>query len=246
MKHFQRIFQLIILSIFFTSIFAFNSFAKNNAKRKCSCTSGFLVDKNKKIDLKKFIEGVRKAESAILQDIFSKDSVWKEEYLNDNEEVKNNISNFISGNYAQNILKIYEPSMTVDKLKEKLKSLGFQKKEPEGRVDDLLGRSKDRLYQDSGEIYVSKDGSMVKIKSYSKSRLQRPQQHYILSVLKNPEGPVTWQNESFKITKNGIPVPKGPRSNHGIKISPPNSSGNSENKGWIEYILEETHINLES
>lgn len=198
----------------------------------------------RRLSIKSMSLGVQKAIDSIKKDPFSEESVWDQAFLKRDTEIVNILKKFIAGEYAQKAKNLKLDNMSKDAIIKKLLSEGFEKKEPEGRMDGLFGRSKDREFQDSGDIYVNADGSMIRVKDYSLTRKYRPQAYTIKAVLKNPTGPVTWQNEAFKVTKDGYPVPKSPRQNHGMKIHAPNSTNPDEDKGWIDLIMEEVHVDI--
>ncbi len=189
--------------------------------------------------------GVEKALVAIKNDPFSENSIWDIEYLNRDHEVSDLLKKFVADEYATKAKKLNFDGMSKDQIIKKILSEGFIKKDPEAKVDQLLGRAKDREVQDSGDIYIASDGSMIILKEESKYRHNRPQAYIVKAALKNPTGPSTWQNEAFKITKDGFPVPKGPKQSHGLKIHAPNTSGQDEDKGWIDLIMEEVHSDID-
>lgn len=242
----MKLFNYIIKTFIIIIVFTGNIQVLADEVKTTKNITGFLIDNNRKIVIKDFVRGASKARAALIHFPSSGSSIWEHSYLVNNDNISHIIDQYVSIRYANKLREIYEEGLTKDKLVKKLTDNGFQKREPEGRVDNLLGRARDRLYQDSGDIYVASDGSMVRIKDFSETRIQRPQPHYIMAVLKNPEGPVSWQNEAFKITRYSIPVPKAPKEEYGLKLAAPNSSGYDENRGWIELIMEEVHIDLVS
>lgn len=199
----------------------------------------------RRLSIKAMSKGVAKALDALKNDPFSEESVWDQNYLKREQEVSTALKKYMAGEYAVKLKNLNFNGLNKDQIITLLNKEGFERKEPEGRMDDLLGRGKDREYQDSGEIFIASDGSMIKIKDHSAKRYHRPQAYIIKAALKNPKGPITWQNEAFKVTKEGFPVPKGPKQNQGLKIHAPNSSGQDEDKGWIDLIMEEIHTDIE-
>lgn len=200
----------------------------------------------RRLSIKAMSIGVNKALEAIKQDPFSEESVWDQNFLKREQEVSETLTKFIKNEYGQKAKNLKLEGKTKAELEKILLDEGFEKRKTDGRIDGLLGRSKDRDFQDSGDIYVHSDGSMIRIKDSSSYRKHRPQSYIIKAVLKNPSGPVTWQNEAFKISKEGYPLPKSPKQTHGLKIHAPNSSGIDEDKGWVDLIMEEVHIDFQS
>ncbi len=198
----------------------------------------------RKPSLKSMTIGVAKAQEAMKCDPFSSCSIWDQAYLAKETEISDKIKKFISGEYAQKARELDFENNTKEEVIEKLIKNGFKKFEGEGRVDGLLGKAKDREFQEAGEIYSHEDGSIIRIKDASAKRHIRPQAYIIKAALKNKEGPFTWQNEAFKISKAGLPVPKSPKQNQGMVIHAPNSSGADEDKGWVDLIMEEVHIDI--
>ncbi len=198
----------------------------------------------RKPSIKAMAIGVAKAEVAIKCDPFSPQSIWNQNYLSKETEIADKIKKFLSGEYARKAKELAFEDNTKEEVIEKLIKNGFKKCEVEGRMDGLLGKAKDREFQDAGEIYIHEDGSIIRIKDASSKRHIRPQAYLIKAALKNQAGPATWQNEAFKISKEGFPVPKGPKTNQGMLTHAPSSSGIDEDKGWIDLIMEEVHIDI--
>ena len=198
----------------------------------------------RRANIKAMAIGVNKALEALKQDPFSDKSIWDQGYLQRDTEVASVLKKYTQGEYAIKVKELNFSGMNKEQIVTKLKAEGFERKEPQNKSDDMLGRGKDREFQESGDIYVYKDGSMIRIKDESKARHHRPQAYVVKAVLKNPEGPTTWGNEAFKVTKDGYPTPKGPQQSQGLKTHAPNSSGDDEDKGWADLIMEEVHIDI--
>jgi hypothetical protein len=192
--------------------------------------------KARKISAKLYAEGVILAQNAMKQDPFSESSIWNPDYFAKNESTAEVIKKFIKKEYASKLnLVLAKEFVSKDDLEKFLIANGFSQKEQS---------DKDRNHRDSGKIFVAEDGSMVRIKDYKKSRKLRPQEHYVLSVIKNPEGPTSWQNEAFKLSKSGFVIPKAPKLEHGLKTKSANLQNNNVLKGWIDLIMEEAHIDF--
>ncbi|MDX2050206.1 MAG: hypothetical protein SFT93_03420 [Rickettsiaceae bacterium] len=189
--------------------------------------------------------GVEKAVMAFKEEPLSENGIWDLKILERNTELRDLLNHFLAGKYGNRAKDLSLHNVGKEELIVILEKEGFTKK-------DLIDTSKenstkkDRLLNESGEIYVHADGSMFRIKDASNRRKYRQQAYYVKSVLKNPEGPPSWQNEAFKVSESGYPIPKAPRQSDGIKLHAPNSSGPDEDEGWLGYIMDEAHIELNS
>lgn len=233
------------LIIAFLSVFSISSFAalpkensKSNTKNQVS------IKYKRKPSIKSMTVGAYKAIEAFKCSPFEECSIWDNNYLKRDQELAKILTSFIAGDYALKVKTLNLENLSKEQIIAKLKLEGFEEKSTVEKVDGILGRAKDKDYVDSGELYFHKDGSLVKIKDISNVRKYRPQAYAVKSVLKNPEGNPNWQNEAFKVSKEGYPIPKGPKQLHGIKIHSPQTSGADEDKGWIDLIMEEAHQDL--
>ena len=203
-------------------------------------------DFKRKPSMREMAIGATKATIAIKQNPFSTEAIWDQNYLKEDTEVAELIKKFMEGKYAQKAKELNFRDARKEEIVKKLLENNFKRREPNGRVDELLGKGKDREFQDAGEIYVHEDGSMVRVKDSSAKRHYRPQAYVVKAALKNKAGPVTWQNEAFKVSKDGGPIPKGPKQSQGLSIHAPSSLGPDEDKGWIDLIMEEAHTDIKS
>ncbi|MDX1923730.1 MAG: hypothetical protein SFT91_00600 [Rickettsiaceae bacterium] len=239
-KNILLILSLLILSLESFSHDQFIVSVENDPK-----TSSAKQQKQKRrISLRSVSLGVSKALDSVSKDPFSEDGIWDLSVLKRETELSNLLHKFLEGNYANKAKTLDMTNLTKAQAAEKLLKEGFEKKETDNVVDKMLGRSKDSEIADSGEIYVHPDGSLVRIKDYSNHRKHRPQAYLVKAALKNPSGPPTWQNEAFKISNEGYPIPKGPRQNEGMKIHAPSTSGEDEDRGWVDLIMEEAHLDI--
>lgn len=216
---------------------------KSNSKVRAISNNSSSGYKRKK-GIRQIASGVQKAIEALEKDPFSIDSIWSQPYLTEKKDISDLIKKFQAGKYANKLRNINIKNVTKEELARELKEKGFQKKEPEGRMDELLGRGIDKEYQNAGEIYVAEDGSMVRIIDSVKRRRKKHQSYFIMSVLKDPNGPINWNNEAFKVTEEWQPVPKALRAKNGLKVTAPRTSGKKENQGWLELINDAVHIDL--
>ncbi len=245
--------NIILLSLLTLSAFS-DSFAQNDATQNDSTekvnksskpvTNIVTVNNTKRrVSIKSLAIGATKAMSAINKSPFSDEGVWDSNTLNNEQELSELLHKFIQNQYALKAKTLNLQNKTKDDLVNILLTEGFEKKNPDG-VMKILSKSKDRELQDPGEIYQHPDGSVVKIRDYSDKRKFRPQAYVLKYAVRNPEGPPTWQNEIFKISIEGNPIPKAPKSEYGMKMKAPESSGPEEDQGWMNLIMEEAYIDL--
>ena len=162
-------------------------------------------------------------------------SLWNQDYLSNTPKIKIALDEYIAEKRGQTLKKI---SLKGDlkSLHTHLIDLGFVWKEVpltagKGRYWKIDG-SKTKHKNDTDlvmmQIYVHPDGSMVRIKSrgipdISGTYPQRNPQ-ILLSVLADisektaKDYDTSYENEAFKVTQEGNPVPKSPSPKFGIKI----------------------------
>lgn len=196
--------------------------------------------------VKEMSTGVSKAQEALKQDPFSNTSVWDQEFLKRDTEIANLIMKYQTNQYAEKSKTLVLAKLTKDDIVSKLLSEGFVKIDNQKKLDSGQKNIDSKSTDDNvpGEIYTHSDGSMVRLKEASTSRKYRPQAYATKSALKDPNGSTSWDNEAFKVTNEGYAVPKSPYQKYGMKIHSPSSSGNDEDQGWIDLIMEEAHTDM--
>jgi hypothetical protein len=111
--------------------------------------------------------------------------------------------------------------------------------------------SKRLVYMDT---YSHTDGGLVRVKPHGipDPRNPRPQPHAAKSVLLNTKAPYdsSWQNEAFKVSEEGYPVPKAPTKDAGLKSHDARIKQDLINAGedifsyWVNGVMDRAHINL--
>lgn len=198
--------------------------------------------------VKEMSTGVSKAQEALKQDPFSDNSVWDQEFLKRDTEMANSIKKYQENQYAKKSKTLVLAKLTKDDIVSKLLSEGFVKIDGRKKLDTSQNEIDAKSAEDKvpGEIYTHSDGSMVRLKDAYASRKYRPQAYVTKSALKDPNGSTSWDNEAFKVTNDGYAVPKSPYQKYGMKIHSPASSGNDEDQGWVDLIMEEAHADIVS
>lgn len=107
------------------------------------------------------------------------------------------------------------------------------------------------------DIYDAPDGSVVRVKAWGipdkSGKTPRTFPHLSKSVVfdKSEECElfffnchlkVTWENEAFKVSDNGEPIPKSPNPRDGMKI--PQGLSTADTKRWIDEVMDQAHIDL--
>lgn len=190
-------------------------------------------------------------------------SLWDLSYLERNPKLKQAIDEFTTNKRGQTLKKI-DVHTTKDRLHKQLLNLGFVWTEVpltagKKRYWTVTGdKTKDKNAKNlvMMQIYVHQDGSMVRIKSLGipdksgKYPQRLPQ--ILLGVLLDisPRSPndydTSYDNEAFKVTAEGNPVPKSPSPKFGIKIPDYSGFPPSVLKKVPDILMGMVHISLEN
>ena len=178
--------------------------------------------------------GVDKANNALKCHPFGSCSAWDANYFLENPLIKHKVNLFLKGRYAQKARYLDLVGKSKLEVETLLLKQGFKKEDKTNNLN----------FKESGEIYKHTDGSAVRIKDYDSSRKFRPQAYAVKLALNNQKEIATWENEIFKISNYGIPLPKAPQAKYGIKASPRGSKSIYEDEEWIDCIMSQVHIDL--
>lgn len=118
---------------------------------------------------------------------------------------------------------------------------GLSKRAANGTWTTLDPRHPDVLPQD---LYTHRDGGMVRVKPEGDTASEfRRQPHASKSVLIDPKKGTSLDNEAFKLTNSGRPVPKSVFGPTGMR--PKSAIGTKgEYKGYQDLLMEEAHTDL--
>ena len=209
---------------------------------------------------------------ATFKDIFDKDSVWDQSYLQDNPHIVEAIRDFQRGKIAQTLKKINLDGKTVDELHKDLLGLGFVWYTAPLRASFkkhtywLMGgrTSKDPHHKDvvKSHLYIHKDGSLVRLKSAGvpdiRGKHPRRAAHAVKVVLLNIEPNLckgdachydtSYQNEAFKVTNDNQPVPKAPGQKFGLKLPMGELTAVGERRARVikNVVMNLAHTNLKN
>jgi hypothetical protein len=90
-------------------------------------------------------------------------------------------------------------------------------------------------------FYTQRDGGMVHVLPQGiPGDLRRPGPHASKSVLYNPMRPPTWDNQAFKVTNDGFPVPKSPHGSDGTAQLPDVDA----NEVYLDAVMREAYTDL--
>lgn len=170
------------------------------------------------------------------------EGVWDQQYLRQNPEIEECLKEFSEGKRGQSLAHIQPEGKTAQALHIDLIKKGFTWK----TVPLLVDQGGDKKYwkvngdQTSNEkdpqvvkmhIYTHRDGSMVRIKASGvpdkAAKYPKRPPHVVMAVLKN-FGPAqcqgkfcnydtSYDNEAFKVTREGMAGPKAPSAKYGFR-----------------------------
>lgn len=179
------------------------------------------------------IEVILASYDSLLKPYDHKDSLWDPQFLKDHPEYANALRDYRKGKRGQKARQVKLEGLSPEEIHQLLLKEGFiHHREPlrqsfkksKAWEDDQTLDSKDK--QPHGvmmDVYTHKDGSRIRVKPSSipdyerRTPLRFP--HYSLSVmldLKHLEG--GYDQEAFKLTKQGHPVPRAPTPNVGFRF----------------------------
>lgn len=204
-------------------------------------------------------KGYNLAEPATKKASNDKESVWNQEYLNsDNAQakrLKTQLERFERGQVGASVRDIDIVNKSADQIDTEAIANGFTKKTEPMRVNGTQGAyyTKDRkITADPSDpevarqvFYEHADGGMIRVKpDGDPGNKARPEPQVSKSVRFTPSG-TEWQNEAFKVSAEGIALPKSPNVD-AIEISPrlKNNFSTEEKKDIADVIGKETHENL--
>jgi hypothetical protein len=91
------------------------------------------------------------------------------------------------------------------------------------------------------DVYVHPDGGMVRMRPDGvPGDLRRPWPHVSKSVLYDAARPPTRDNEAFKVTSDGHPLPKSPHRSDGMTQLPDAEA----NEAWLDAVMLEAYARL--
>jgi hypothetical protein len=225
-------------------------------------------------------KGSEEARLALKKPYTSSEGVWNREILSKKSYLREAIKDFLEGKRGQSVLKIKLAGRKPEELHKELINQGFyHQRVPLSAYDNNNDKSRKFWRRDGTkttnpndpevipmDIYSHPDGGIIRIKSEGvpSSRYPRPQPSACKAVVyntkskKDKEGngtpiDIRYRNEAFKVSDDGIPLPKGPSPKVGMrfpferkdidKMDNPKAA-RDELKGWISTIMEAAHISL--
>lgn len=184
------------------------------------------------------------------------DGVWDQETLANNTKLRDTLERFDAGEVGASGKEIPVAGKSPEEIHEDLTGAGFQyhreplfaARDPEGNVlyrlrDGTTTPSSDDPEIVPHDIYTHDDGTMVRVKPEGDPGGRRPVPHVSKSVV-DPPHQTGWDNEIFKITDDGDPVPKAPQKAYGAVSQPASSQGQDYNVGYADGVMGAAHVDL--
>ena len=206
--------------------------------------------------------------------------VWDQGALDKQANLKHSLTQFSKGLRGGSLKKVSLEGQSMAKIHRQLIDLGFRhtlsplmvgvkngKQAPMYWLRDgsQASKIKDKKELLPFHIYVHDDGSLVRLKPAGvpdpKRKNPRPQPHGSKSVLMNLdkvcvdatcELDTSFENEGFKVAENGLPIPKAPTLNYGLRRLPKLFSKdgiadlNAAENAWKDAVMDMAHINLQA
>jgi hypothetical protein len=206
--------------------------------------------------------GANKAKADMGKSHTDSTGIWDQATLADPKRkgLKDSIDSFAAGNQGKSVKDLALSKKTGEQIHDDLINKGFRHKrelltvDVNGKREFVLSRpdasgkltTADPKHSDivPQDIYTHSDGGMVRVKPEGDpSSPFRPQAHANKSVMYNPKNGTDFNNEAFKVTNNGDPVPKSAFGPTGMK--PKSAVGTQgEYKGYRDQIMDDAHTDL--
>jgi hypothetical protein len=196
-------------------------------------------------------------------------SVWDKNTLNSNPQLSQALKEYTEGKRGLSVKNLSVENKTPQYIHHKLLHAGFNHQRipfvvnPNDKVKHYwrLDGSKTSLANAKGivcmDVYSHKDGGIVRVKPLGvpDPKNPRPQPHAAKSVALDPNNYnlTSWQNEAFKVTNDGQPVPKAPSREFGLKLNEPEILKYIEKQSpilenvldsWKDAVMDNAHIDI--
>jgi len=211
---------------------------------------------------KEWQEGAEKAKNEMGKSHTDPSGIWDQKTLADpkNKGLKDSLDSYAAGSKGKSVKDLDLSKKTGEQIHDDLIDKGFKhKREPlsvdvDGKREFVLSKpdangkmtTADPKHPDivPQDIYTHPDGGMVRVKPEGDpSSPFRPQAHASKSVLHDPKKGTGFDNEAFKVTNGGDPVPKSAFGPTGMK--PKSAVGTQgQHKGYRDQIMDEAHTDL--
>ncbi len=222
-------------------------------------------------------KGVEKAQLALQKPYTSSESIWNQEVLSTKSHLREAIESYMKGERGKSIQDIKITGKKPDELHKELIAAGFTHE----RLP-LKAPKQDRNYkywrrdgtktsdpQDAQvvpmDIYAHPDGGLIRVKpegtpspKYSHA-VPQASKSVVYNLKPKEDQPLDtrYPNEAFKVTDEGMPLPKGLSPKTGMRFihdrkEIPNMKeaeaevARQELKGWISTVINASHIDLAS
>ena len=220
-------------------------------------------------------KGTQAAKIALGKSYDSPESVWNQEILSTKTHLREAITSFMKGERGKSVRDLKLAGKKPDDLHKELIVAGFQHERVPLRAlkQDKISKywrrdgTKTSDAQDAQivpmDIYTHSDGGLVRVKpegipcpKYSHAVPQATKSVvYNLTAKEGKTFDTRYPNEAFKVTDEGMPLPKGLSPKTGLRLivdrkEIPNmkeaeaQSAKQEHKGWIETIMSVSYVDL--
>ncbi len=168
--------------------------------------------------------------------------VWDQRYLKENPEIEKSLKEFVEGKRGRSLARIQPEGKTAQALHQELINQGFSWKTVPLLVDQGPHKQYWKLSGDKTtnendpevvkmHIYTHQDGGMVRVKASGvpdkTAKYPKRSPHVVMAVLKNFDPSqckrgiciydTSYENEAFKVTREGMAGPKAASNNYGFR-----------------------------
>lgn len=178
----------------------------------------------------KVAEGVKMAEEALQQPDLSDQGVWNQEFLASNPALKDILTKFAEGRYANSLSALSLWGRNLGDVQKQLQDRGFQP------WTSPVAKGHKKLKQ---MIYVHPDGGMVRIKTRRWDQTLQA----VKAVMYDPDKGGAYDNEAFKVSEKGRSIPRRSHGRYGMRLP---HQHKDVLYGWMDRLMEEAHILIEN
>jgi hypothetical protein len=198
------------------------------------------------------IAGSEKAREAVAKGHGDPAGIWDQKVLKENVRLRQRLDDFKSGSVGSSVRDLDLSKKSPEDLHKLLIANGFQhKREPLSAGNEYKRRDGSTTPDPNDpenvhhDIYTHQDGGMVRVKPEGDPDSPfRPEPHASKSVVFAPHE-TSFPSEAFKVTNQGIAVPKAPGERYGLRFLETSSSDSSENAGYADTLMRLAHTNIE-
>ena len=157
--------------------------------------------------------------------------MWREGFLDSEHEVVQAIQNFINGEIGRSLRSISLENCTLREIQKNIEDVGFQ-----AVSVNLLDSDKPHMF------YVHPDRGLIRLKPEGCDITDRSP-YGVKCILGNITD-LSYENELFKVSESGIPMPKGVQVSDHINLDPSEMSPFATKDKWLDWVMKQVHVDI--